>query len=125
MERNTVQRQIILNTIHKFGHIKLNDLYVEVKNDFPTISLSTVYRNIDALEKENKLRKIPNKVGSDYIEDISLPFHNHFICTKCNRVFDLMDEKTIPAHYDEHGNYIEETNIIKYGICKECLENNK
>jgi len=42
----TIQRTSILQSIDKAGHINIDDIYEDVKKQYPTLSLATIYKNI-------------------------------------------------------------------------------
>ncbi len=53
--------------------------------------------------------------------------HVHFLCRKCCRVYDLMNEKA-PRFKKAimcDGNIIDEAQLYYKGVCKECLKNEK
>ena len=45
--KSTPQRLAILNTIQKNGHICVEDMFKELKPQFPSLSLATIYKNIN------------------------------------------------------------------------------
>ncbi len=123
MERNTVQLDIISEIVRRMrSHATAHDIYQEVIKEYPEIGKSTVYRNLQKLCKQGKLRKrtIP---GMPDVYDTICTNHYHIRCTKCNKVFDAdMDyisdlEKFIK---DSHGFDITGHDILFTGICPEC-----
>jgi len=50
----TPQRLAILENIFLYGHINIDKLYDKVKQKFHSISLATIYKNINAMS-ENML----------------------------------------------------------------------
>lgn len=124
MERETIQRKKILDVIKRLHHSTVDDIFNETKKEISTLSFSTVYRNVEILENEGLIRRVPNKCSKDIFETTDLPLHDHFICNKCKNIFDYPSEHKHYKTYDKSGNLILETAKISYGICKDCLDKN-
>lgn len=76
-------------------HPTADTVYLHVKEDFPNISLGTVYRNLNLLTDIGEAIKIPTPDGGDRFDGNVIP-HNHFLCTSCGRLLDLeLDMKSI------------------------------
>jgi len=76
-------------------HPTADTVYLHVKEDFPNISLGTVYRNLNLLTDIGEAIKIPTPDGGDRFDGNVIP-HNHFLCTICGRLLDLeLDMKSI------------------------------
>jgi len=119
----TPQRLGILSLMHNAGHISVDDLYVRIKKQFSSISLATLYKNINAMLDSRIITevKIPN--AKQKYEIVKAP-HIHLLCQKCKEFLDLelnleglINEASQQSHYE-----IEESNIILSGLCKRCQE---
>jgi Fur family peroxide stress response transcriptional regulator len=120
----TPQRLGILSIMDARGHINIEELFIHIKKRFASISLATLYKNINAM-LDNKLIsevKIPN-MKAKY--EISKAPHIHMLCTSCHAFIDLeLDLNDLVATASLKSNYkIEDTNIILSGLCEYC--NNK
>ena len=69
-------------------HPTADEVYMKVKQEFPNISLGTVYRNLNLLTDIGDAIKISTPNGGDRFDGRLEP-HNHFLCTKCGRLLDL------------------------------------
>lgn len=116
--KKTPQRLTILKTIEKYGHIAIEDIYAEVKKQFPSISLATVYKNITALKEENILTEIHPKDSKVKFETTKQP-HGHFVCKKCKEVFDFELQNSCNPSLAVIEQ-IETSEVYLYGICKKC-----
>jgi Fur family peroxide stress response transcriptional regulator len=59
MGRNTVQRQIILAGLRRLDtHPTIEEVYAEIKKEHPSISKTTVYRNLRQLAKDDIIRQV-------------------------------------------------------------------
>ena len=65
MHRITQQRKSILEIINRLGHATLPEIQDNLVYKGENIALSTIYRSLETLEKENVIRRIPSKYGQD------------------------------------------------------------
>lgn len=121
--RNTKQKEIVLNAVRsRMDHPKAEDIYNDVNKVDSKISLGTVYRNLDILEEEGKINEIVIPGANRY--DLNLNLHNHFICEKCGKVFDisLKYDCSLDNIVSEEGFSIKSHQTVFKGLCKECRE---
>ena len=87
--RNTIQKQVILNAVRELkNHPTSEEVYNYIKPNFPSISLGTVYRNLNLLSENNEIQKISiidDAVRFDHITGE----HYHFQCDKCKKLIDI------------------------------------
>ena len=74
----TPQRLVILESIDTFGHINVDKLYEEVKSKFNSISLATIYKNINSMINNTLLLevKIPNEKS---VYEMVKDQHSHLV----------------------------------------------
>ena len=82
-------------------HPTADVVYMNVRQEFPNISLGTVYRNLTLLSDIGEILKINMGDGADHF-DANIAPHYHFICTECGNVIDL-DMKSIEKINDIAG----------------------
>jgi len=116
--KSTPQRLAILKTIDKCGHIGIDDIYVELKENFPSISLATIYKNIHSLKDENILSEIHPQNTKPKYEITKIP-HGHFVCQKCNNVYDFELQSVCNPDLSEIAE-IRASEVYLYGVCKKC-----
>ena len=105
-------------------HPTADTVYMHVKEEYPNISLGTVYRNLNLLTTIGEAIKIPDPDGADRFDGGVIP-HNHFFCSGCGKVLDIeigTDEiehinQTAAANFD---GVIESSSTIFYGTCGSC-----
>ncbi len=129
MNNYSKQREIILNVIKDMHtHPTAEEIYEKVHDVDEKISKSTVYRNINILVDNGKIRKISMPSGSDRY-DYFHKIHNHIVCEKCGKVFDFNCELPIElkeAIMNQLHNKITLTDNIKInGICNDCMDSSK
>ena len=116
--KSTPQRLAILNTIQKNGHICVEDMFKELKPQFPSLSLATIYKNIILLKKEGILSEISIQNLKPKYEIKKTP-HGHFICKNCGKIYDF-DLQNVCNPSLKEIEKIEDSEVYLYGICKKC-----
>lgn len=119
-QRNAIKEYLLQTDKHPTA----DEVYMNVKEQCPNISLGTVYRNLSFLVEQGEILKI---VGDDKVlrYDGRTQSHYHATCRECKRVYDIFIDSL------EHINtlaavsfdgVIEGHTLIFHGICKDCLE---
>lgn len=110
--------------IGRYDHPTAETVYLNVKKEFPNISLGTVYRNLSLLAELGDIQKISTGVGPDRFDGNAAP-HYHFFCNECGRVIDLemkgIDHINIIAS-DQFDGEIDGNITYFYGKCSDCLK---
>ena len=76
------QRESIKNfLLSRYDHPTADTIYMNVREEFPNISLGTVYRNLALLTELGEVVKITSAEGADRFDGHVEP-HSHFICKK-------------------------------------------
>lgn len=119
-QRESIKNFLKATTTHPTADMVYNTL----REEYPNISLGTVYRNLNFLVENGEIIRLSCGDGSEHFDGNPIP-HNHFICQQCKQVYDLVMEPI------DHINLIAGANFdgeIKghvtyfYGICKQCKE---
>jgi Fur family transcriptional regulator, peroxide stress response regulator len=125
-ERNTYQKLKILESLKKVKtHPTAEMLYKDVSKDIPTITLATVYRNLNLLAKKQKIMKL--EINGEYHFDGDICNHQHAVCTICSKIIDIFQEEISKYALDKiKKNKFKPScvNIIYKGICKDCWGKN-
>lgn len=116
----TKQRELILAvTRQACSHPTAEELFRELRLEMPSISLATVYRNLNLLAEHGLIRKLTMS-GADRFEGNMQP-HDHVVCTKCGRVFDLkLPSEVLSDLTAASGMTITGYSLIASGICPHC-----
>jgi len=126
MQRNTVQRQIILDTFKKFNtHPTVDELYAEIQKSHPSISKTTIYRNLRQLAQGGQIGKVVLPDNADRY-DKRTDQHYHFLCKICGEFFDVDIDYPEGINEQVQGKYcvqVVEHDIIFKGICQKCNSN--
>ena len=87
--KHSRQRECIKEFLaDRFDHPTAETIYLNVKKEFPNISLGTVYRNLSLLTNQGLIRKLSTGIGPDRF-DGNTSQHYHVLCTECGSVLDL------------------------------------
>lgn len=123
--RNTVQRQIVLQTVLQMhDHPTADNVYAAVAAEHPSISKATVYRNLNQLASQGEIRRVPVPNGADRF-DFNTSEHYHVRCEKCGAVYDVhmpQIENLIERVQDTSDVEVLRYDILFEGICKDCRE---
>ena len=119
--RNSKQRDLILDIVNSsYTHPTAEEIHSNCLMVIPNISLGTVYRNLDVLQKSGSIRRI-NLKDNTYRYDRAMDNHAHFVCNSCLTISDI--NENILKNLDEiNGNKVLSCDIIFKGICKDCLK---
>lgn len=119
------QREIILKHVKDFPvHPTADQVYTALKKDNPSLSLGTVYRNLNQLSEIGMLKKIHIAGGSDRFDGRTDP-HFHIICERCGKVSDVempVLEEIFSEIGQRDGYEITGITLNLRGICAECKD---
>jgi len=123
-KRNTIQRQIILDTLRSFDiHPSVDILYAEIIKIHPTISKATVYRNLRQLAEEGEITHLAVTDDVARYDGNATP-HYHFACKLCYKIIDL-EMPCVEGINDivqrNHGINVDKHEILFLGTCGECM----
>ena len=121
-QKITTQRAEILEFLQATkDHPNAQKIYQEIKKKLPRISLSTVYRTLEELEKQNLLRVI-NVEPKEKRYETNFSDHLDFYCTSCRRVFDvpLIEIMDIKRRLESQNYKIDQNRFILKGFCPVC-----
>ena len=118
-QRESIKRFLM----SRFDHPTADTIYLHVRQEFPNISLGTVYRNLALLTELGEIIKITTD-GPDRFDGHTEP-HSHFFCRKCHSLLDihLEDEAAIDRQAQEAFPGIIEGHSVQYfGIYSKCAK---
>ena len=118
----SVQRMAIMEYLltHR-THPTIDEIYLALCDDIPTLSKTTVYNTLKLLVDHGAAQMLTiDERNTCYDADVS--FHAHFLCKKCSKVFDLpavkMEENV--STMNGGGFKVEEIHQYFKGICPSC-----
>ena len=126
--RLTPQRLLILSALrHTEGHVSAAQIQEQVKESYPYIDLSTVYRTLGVL-KSMRLVSETDIGGGEYLyEWLDQARHHHLVCRRCDTVT-LLDHRyleTLGADIlEQHGFQADIDHFAISGLCEQCCKQN-
>ncbi len=117
----TPQRIAIVQELYTCGHLNIDQLYQKLLEKFPSISLATIYKNMNAMIEKIFVQevKIPNEKS---VYELTKENHAHFVCDSCKKIEDIhIDTKNLLSQVQLDTSYnINNATLIFNGTCKEC-----
>lgn len=115
--RYSKQREAVYSVLsHTDTHPNAAWIYARAREIVPNISLGTVYRNLDELVAEGRIKRVSASGSADRY-DAAVGNHAHFLCEQCGRVIDLDSPKVV---LPDAPVGVTRCEITLYGICDEC-----
>jgi Fe2+ or Zn2+ uptake regulation protein len=120
--RSTRQRRLVYDAVCAARtHPTAEWVYDRVRREMPRVSLGTIYRNLQLLVAEGRLRAWSRGAATRY--DADLTPHDHFLCEGCGLLLDLERAGApLPAErrlkskgFDVRGRILD---LI--GLCRQC-----
>jgi Fur family peroxide stress response transcriptional regulator len=119
----THQREIIFRTVYEMrSHPTPEAIYEKVRQQIPTISLGTVYKNLKTFLDAGLLRQVSLMHGSLRV-DANTGDHHHLVCTECRTVIDLGEHEIEPARLLRplpEGFVLKRCAVEFHGLCPRC-----
>ncbi|HSP95765.1 MAG TPA: transcriptional repressor [Candidatus Dormibacteraeota bacterium] len=102
-------------------HPTAEQVFRRVRDTVPRVSLGTVYRNLDKLREQGRLRVVRLASGEAHY-DAMVEAHDHFVCERCHAVLDLDGAPAPPAvgRLRDDGCVVHWHTTALYGLCGEC-----
>ena len=121
--KRSKQRKRLLELLGQTGsHPTADWLYQQLKKEFPTLSLGTVYRNLNILVEQKCIQRLPFGSTHDRYERSQNP-HYHLVCQVCGCVEDF--EMPYDPRMNEQAQAMSQFIISRhridfFGICETC-----
>lgn len=119
----THQRFVIYRILlESKDHPSPEAVVARVREQIPSISHATVYKNIHTFVEMGLIREV-NLLHQTSRLDANLDRHHHLVCEQCRKVVDFYDESLDRAQAAEpapHGFAIRRYQVEAHGLCSEC-----
>lgn len=84
----TPQRVAVLKELGKQTHPTMEEMYNGIKSEYPSISLATVYKNVNVLKEQGIVIEINMPNGKMRYDYLAYP-HIHIVCKNCGKIEDI------------------------------------
>jgi Fur family peroxide stress response transcriptional regulator len=122
--RITPQRLAVLKILSESKkHPTVEQVYAQVRQEFPTISLATVYKTVALLKEMGELLELGMRDGSSRYDGNKPWPHSHVICTQCKNIVDYEElplEKLRRDAAAKTGFRIVDLQLDFLGVCPLC-----
>jgi Fur family peroxide stress response transcriptional regulator len=122
----TPQRLAILACLEgNTAHPSAEDIYKEVRHQYPTMSFATVYNTLEALKERGQVVELSIDPRRRRYDPDTRP-HHHLICLLCGTIRDVHESfrLALPEDKQEHFRILG-SQVEFYGICPDCDKKNK
>ena len=130
MERNTRQRQAVLDALDHAGRaLTPNEILELAQASVASLNLSTIYRNLNALQDDARIVKVmlPGQAARFETACASRDgdtahhhHHHHFHCTACDRVYTLHACPGSMKELAPQGFVVRAHEVTLHGLCADC-----
>lgn len=121
--RSTGQRRAVLSALDELGHATVDELAAHVQRELPDLSLSTVYRTVEALDEVGLVTHAHLHHGSPTYHRVDDDPHVHLVCRRCERVDSLpvtIAAGLVASVHDTVGFEVDVSHLALHGVCREC-----
>ncbi len=120
----TEQRMAILkNLLLRRDHPSADAIYQALRDDYPTLSLNTIYLNLMSFAQRGIISKI-NVLHEAARFDGDINPHHHFVCVRCKKIIDLHNVRipriTLPKAFGAATIFHHQLRLN--GICQKCKQ---
>lgn len=124
---NTKQKEKLLIFLisNKNKFVSAEDIQRYVEKEKMNVGLTTIYRFLNSLEKQGKVR-VDLKEHTKYYQYIfdECEHHYHLKCKECGQIvhLDCEELEEIKKHIYEEHKFIIDSKFEIYGLCNKCFE---
>jgi Fur family peroxide stress response transcriptional regulator len=121
----THQRQVLYEVMQGMdGHPSPEEIFAQVREKIPAISLATVYKNIHLFVESGVLREVSLHHGSQRVE-MNEREHHHLVCSKCKAITDIdadeLGASDLLAGKKLPGGFVAQRySVDVIGVCASC-----
>lgn len=121
--RSTAQRRAVLQALFEAGHATVDQLAAEVQRAMPDVSLSTIYRTLEALDEAGLVTHAHLNHGSPTYHSVDEDPHVHLVCTGCGAISQQPTAvaASLAAQLQESvGFVVDVSHLAVHGVCAAC-----
>jgi len=112
--------QAILNSP---GHICAEDIYEQVREEYPHINISTIYRTLELLKEHHAICVTDLGQGPVLYELLKKERHHHMVCLCCTKIVEFGHRFLEPleaALEEEYRFKAQIDHFAIFGLCADC-----
>ena len=123
-QRLAVCRALAGNTSHPTAQA----LFKQLRPNFPSLSLATVYNTLQTLADTNLIHELGEAGDGAIHYDADPSPHVNLVCTRCHRIEDFPDAPLAPVTRkvaSNSGYELRGARVVYYGLCPKCRRDKK
>ena len=111
--------KVILDIINNSDtHLTAEQVFFELKKEYPAVALATVYNNLNSLCQQGKIRKISVEGCTERYDKNTR--HDHLVCRRCGKLSDIHLEDITEQQKKQVGFEIDGYDIKVQYLCPDC-----
>jgi len=105
----------------RHDHPSAEQIFMELKPAYSTLSIATVYSTTQLLAKGSLLRILSIDEKKVYFDPEMNP-HGHFLCKRCKKLFDIRTVCDVMSSFipSDGISSVEDAEVYYYGHCSKC-----
>ena len=122
--RLTPQRMMVVAAVEgSDDHISVEEIYTQVKAQYPHMNISTIYRTLELLERLGLVTETDLGEGRVRYHSADKGHHHHLVCQRCGAIIDLDEtllfslKDTLRQKYDFEADL---RHLAIFGRCLRC-----
>jgi len=121
VRRDTQQRNTIRKVLADAGRpLSVDELFKLAQNEFAGLGIATVYRNLKTLQLQGQIAQVDLPGQPPRWEVSPEGHHHHFLCRKCDKMFEIHGCPEDIKQLLPEGYILEEHDILLRGQCATC-----
>ncbi len=120
----TPQRLMIVRVLrHAEGHVTAAQIAEQVREAYPFVDVSTVYRTLDVLKRMRLATSTDMGSGDVLFEWAPEQPHHHLVCSSCGHVVEVGHEYLAALEnslLEDFGFAPDMHHFAIFGLCREC-----
>ena len=100
------------------AHMTAEQIFLTLKQQYPSVVLATVYNNLNDLYQQGKIRKISVEGCPDRYDKNTR--HDHLLCRRCGRLADIYLSDFTAELEQQMGFQIEGYDLKIQYLCPQC-----
>jgi Fur family transcriptional regulator, ferric uptake regulator len=105
------------------SHLTAQQIYEQIHDRLPAVTLSTVYRSLERLVKAGQISISDMGLGAEVYETVGSKQHHHLVCQACGQV-KTIDDEMVQSFFSgieqQHGFQVVTNHLILFGRCLQC-----
>jgi Fur family peroxide stress response transcriptional regulator len=124
--RRTPQRLAIRKFLEgNSSHPSAEEIHESLRGQFPTLSLATVYKTLEALRDRGEVVEVVGDTPKKRYDPV-VRRHHHLICIRCGTIVDIPEKwRPVLREDEKKGFQVIRSQVDFHGLCPQCQGRNQ